>query len=132
MSCPSLERKLLNAKAGALIPLTRQEFRCLMDDYVVCQKCGNTYLSTNRHACVGRDPLLQEREKTHGSFTKNASAWNDFMQAMRWASPMKAEQTLVLHMIFVKLSRAIQNPNEKDHWRDIAGYAKLGEEACDS
>ena len=78
-----------------------------------------------------RDPLLTEREKTHGSFNKNASAWNHFIKAMEDASPMKAEQSLAIHMIFVKLSRALQNPQIKDTWDDIAGYAKLGAEACD-
>ena len=34
-------------------------------------------------------------------------------------------------MIFLKLARMAQTPGVKDHWDDIAGYAKLGAEACD-
>jgi hypothetical protein len=35
-------------------------------------------------------------------------------------------------MIALKLSRILSGQaNFKDHWNDIAGYAKLGSEACD-
>jgi hypothetical protein len=34
-------------------------------------------------------------------------------------------------MIMVKIARASCNPREKDHWLDIAGYAKLGAEVCE-
>lgn len=83
-------------------------------------------------ASPARDPLLVEREKTHGSFGANANVWNTMLRAMQGAPPMKAEHSLALHMIFVKLSRALQTPNVKEHWDDIAGYAKLGAEACDN
>jgi hypothetical protein len=33
-----------------------------------------------------------------------------------------------LEMIAVKIARLIQSPNHVDSWRDIAGYAKCGEE----
>jgi hypothetical protein len=36
-----------------------------------------------------------------------------------------------LDMIALKLSRILSGQaNFKDHWDDIAGYAKLGSEAC--
>lgn len=79
-----------------------------------------------------RDPILVEREKTHGSFSINATYWNRFLHAIEGAPVMDAEQTLAMHMIFVKLSRILGGQaGHKDHWDDIAGYAKLGAEACE-
>jgi len=80
-----------------------------------------------------RDPLLVEREKTHGSFEDNAKTWfalwNGYKVQTVW--PMNPQQQLAIGMIFVKLARIASTPNEKDHWDDIAGYAKLGSEACE-
>ncbi len=85
------------------------------------------------HLMTERDPLLQERQKTHGSFVDNALVWNALHQAFYGAQPTKANTTQVaaLNMIFMKLARVASTPWVKDHWDDIAGYAKLGSEACD-
>jgi len=46
---------------------------------------------------------------------------------------MKAEHSLALHMIYVKIARILSGQaSHRDHWDDIAGYAKLGSEACDA
>lgn len=82
-----------------------------------------------------RDPLLTERQKTHGSFLQNAvvsqnlkiqlrhyEGWNDLSLLHREA----------LDAICLKLSRIMSGQSKfKDHWDDIAGYAKLASEACD-
>lgn len=81
---------------------------------------------------IPHDPLLQEREKTHGSFNQNADIWNTLLKAHLKSGALKAEHSLALHMIYVKLSRILSGQADfKDHWADIAGYAKLGEEACE-
>ena len=91
-----------------------------------------------------RDPLLQEREKTHGSFAANAT----FAQGMRKLfrvgitdgqtlfdshfDKMKPVHREALDMIALKLSRILSGQADfRDHWDDIAGYAKLGSEACE-
>lgn len=79
-----------------------------------------------------RDPLLVEREKTHGSFAENARTWHGFIAACPMPNDMKYEQALAMTMIYLKIARALSNPGVKDHWLDIAGYAKLGAEACDA
>ena len=74
------------------------------------------------------NPILKEREVTHGDFMAKAqfiekvqdiiskNAWND----------LEADQKESIHMILVKLSRILYgDPNHKDHWDDIAGYATL-------
>jgi hypothetical protein len=86
-----------------------------------------------------RDPLLVEREKTHGSFKKNA----DLSQAIKKIMHDPFGETVhpyvlssvhkeALDMIALKLSRILSGQaNFRDHWDDIAGYAKLGAEACE-
>lgn len=82
-----------------------------------------------------RDPLLIEREKTHGNYhIQGAWAQNvkDMIrQTAKWHSLTGAQQES-LDLIITKMSRILHgNPMEKDHWSDISGYAKLGGEACE-
>lgn len=82
-----------------------------------------------------RDPLLVEREKTHGSFTKTAEIAQQLKKIVHiHSSPeIKIAQVEALSMICTKIARILSgNPNEKEHYLDIAGYAKLGAEACDN
>ena len=79
-------------------------------------------------------PILNEREKTHGSFSLNAEksqflrSW--FRQCPAW-DKMCPEHKESLDMIALKISRILSGQAEYfDHWKDIAGYAKLSEEAC--
>lgn len=102
--------ELLNSKPGAVIYLDREEWSYMMDQ-------------------ANRDPLLVEREKTHGSFRTNADLFNKLCSAC--PDTLKGPQRMAMVMIFAKISRAFQTPHVKDHWDDIAGYAKLGAEACE-
>ena len=94
-----------------------------------------------------RDPLLVERQKTHGSFELNAAIsqqLKSMFEAPYLVDPKNntcenakykecnAVHREALDMIALKLSRILSGQaNFKDHWDDIAGYAKLGSEACD-
>lgn len=78
---------------------------------------------------TGIEAVLIERAKTHGDFTDNARV----MQALKrivhdevgW-NKLTDVQREALHMILHKIGRIISgNPNVKDHWDDIAGYAKI-------
>ena len=74
--------------------------------------------------------LLQERNTTHGEFKDNAVTTSDLRFSMRnkgvnW-DKLSDTQVLALDMIQHKISRILSgDPNFKDHWDDIAGYAKL-------
>jgi len=86
-------------------------------------------------ADLDRDPLLLEREKTHGSYKDVAQLSQQLKMLFRKYGAAKTtidvRQAESLEMIAVKLARILcGNANEPDHWRDIAGYAKLAEEAC--
>lgn len=83
-----------------------------------------------------RDPLLVERNKTHGSFKQNAEISQQFKYIIhRHTNQINAyspEHIEALDMIALKLSRILSGQAQfKDHWDDIAGYAKLGAEACE-
>lgn len=80
-----------------------------------------------------RDELLTEREKTHGKFSDTAYISQHLKYQVRHLSRSKLDTTKqeVLDMIMVKIARVLSgNPNEVDHWKDIAGYARLAEESC--
>ena len=74
---------------------------------------------------------LNERGKTHGDFAKQADTAQAIKVVMHAAiqemnRSIAADQLEALHMIAGKISRILHgNPNEPDHWRDIAGYATL-------
>lgn len=80
-----------------------------------------------------RDPLLQEREKTHGSFQRNAEISQGIKNIYTHAGqdythihPVFKES---LDMIALKISRIVSGQHMfEDHWDDIAGYAKLSSE----
>jgi hypothetical protein len=79
------------------------------------------------------ESILQERKKTHGSFAMNATISQGLKGVFRVGdSPVKVEHREALDMIALKLSRILSGQADfKDHWDDIAGYARLGSNACD-
>ena len=75
------------------------------------------------------DVILKEREKTHGDFRDHAYYTQTLKSVIR-ESPnydrMSEVQKEALDMIVHKIGRILAgNPDYKDHWVDIEGYAKL-------
>lgn len=79
---------------------------------------------------------LAERGSRYGEFVDHAHITqllkvtaNDFLvHQKKQLSPAHQE---ALDMIFHKIGRILNgDPNYKDSWHDIAGYAKLAEEEC--
>lgn len=73
--------------------------------------------------------LLAERGKTHGDYAIHAAVTQHIKRAMHhypgWDRLADVHKE-ALEMIAHKIGRIIAgNPNHKDHWDDIAGYAKL-------
>lgn len=78
------------------------------------------------------EETLTERGTTHGDFSDN-SAVSQNLKRILFQGPsshlFSSVQAEALDMIAHKLSRIVAgDPNHKDHWHDIAGYAKLVEE----
>lgn len=81
-----------------------------------------------------REPLLVERQKTHGNFRDNATISQNIKSLFRMYGYDKFDPVHreALDMIALKLSRILSaQQNFHDHWDDIAGYAKLGSEGCE-
>jgi hypothetical protein len=75
------------------------------------------------------NPILKEREVTHGDFEMKSMWIQEIMQnliGLNSYEAMEADKKEAIHMILVKLSRIIYgNHDHADHWDDIAGYAEL-------
>lgn len=76
---------------------------------------------------------LAQRQKVYGSFETNAQISQDLKAVMHstevWAE-LTPHQKEALEMIAAKISRTLScDPNHKDNWHDIAGYATLVEQS---
>ena len=71
--------------------------------------------------------ILEERKCTHGSFKDHARITQDLKAIInKENSLLTSTQLESLDMILHKIGRIVAgNPNHKDHWDDIAGYAIL-------
>lgn len=76
------------------------------------------------------DALLDERAKTHGEYTGHA----EISQRLKahWKNHNLTDvQHESLDMIAHKIGRILAgDPDFRDHWNDIAGYAKLAADRC--
>lgn len=85
----------------------------------------------------GIDKTLEEREKRYGSFQSFSMLCQDLKKITslyieRQGTILEDYHQEALDMILHKISRIINgDPNYKDNWHDIAGYAKLAEDLCD-
>lgn len=87
----------------------------------------------------GVQETLQERGSRYGDFTDNAVISQHLKQVLQhdghdvregWLR-CSAVQREALEMIAQKIARILNgDPNYKDNWHDIQGYARLAEERC--
>lgn len=78
--------------------------------------------------------LTNERKSTHGDWGQQSDTAHRLKSEMHFTritgagwDNLTVSQKEALDMIAVKISRILSgNPNEPDHWDDIAGYAFLG------
>lgn len=79
---------------------------------------------------------LEQRGERYGEFKNHAVISQQLQQIMRttdnWSN-LTAPQKECLQMIQHKIARILNgDPNYKDNWHDIQGYAKLVEDLCDA
>lgn len=101
---------------------------CGIPGWKVCPLCG-TGKEDNKMTSSPKE-LTDERKATHGDWKQQSRCANELKGVMRgignWNDLWPAQQE-ALDMIATKMSRILSgNPNEPDHWDDIAGYAYLG------
>lgn len=77
---------------------------------------------------------LAEREKSYGDYSgvaRTSQTLKLFYRATEHWDSLNCQQRESLDMIASKIARILNgNPHHKDSWHDIAGYAKLAEDAC--
>lgn len=82
------------------------------------------------------DGLLIERKKTHGSYDADARCAMRLLDVLtteeqRRDSALTHIQRHALRMIMHKIARIVAgDPNFRDHWDDIGGYAELAIRWC--
>lgn len=124
-------------KSGELYHYDRGKFGY----WVHCMKCDEQRKEDEWGINMGIDKIIDERgqvstedvllvrNKTHGDYKKQGAFSIRLKEMVREGDNWKklsGEQKDALDMIATKVSRVLHgDPNEKDHWRDIAGYATL-------
>lgn len=88
---------------------------------------NNTYAEIKQVRQASITDTLNERQSTYGDF-KDVANTTQYLLRMLSTDAMSDVQLEALHMICSKLARiAHGDPNYKDNWHDIAGYATLVE-----
>lgn len=81
------------------------------------------------------EEILAERGKVYGDFTTHAQiTWSlKYMIRNQGFDRLSCDKKEALDMICHKIGRILNgNPNHRDSWDDIAGYAKLAADRCKS
>ena len=85
-------------------------------------------------ATQATDPLLNEREATHGDYGVNAGisqSLKDFIRATHNYKNLSDDKKESLDLIATKIARILSgDADEPEHWKDIGGYARLAERGC--
>ena len=98
------------------------------DQYAEIEKVRQSH----RTASETTDPTIKEtlsqRQSQYGSFEDVAMITEQMVDIMRkgYYEKLAYNQKMALYMICSKMARIVNgNPNHKDSWHDIAGYATL-------
>ena len=95
-----------------------------------CLECGGMWANHLTACSLYRQrDLLRERGTTHGNWATQSEGAQRIKAAFEdcpnWAS-LKPGQKEALQLIATKISRILHgNPDERDHWCDLSGYADL-------
>jgi len=73
--------------------------------------------------------LLEDRGRTHGDYQQTAyvsQQLKGLIRSVGSVEPLTPDMAESLDLICSKIARILSgNPNNRDHWDDIAGYAQL-------
>lgn len=80
------------------------------------------------------ESTLADRGSRYGEFSDHARICQDIMEIMRhersWDN-LSCDKRQALTVIADKIARILNgDPDYKDNWHDIQGYAKLAEDRC--
>jgi hypothetical protein len=90
--------------------------------------------NSSSSASLTTEAILAERGKVYGDFTDHAAITQNLkrlMQTMPKWERLSDPHAEALEMIAHKIGRILNgDPNYRDSWDDIAGYAKLAADRC--
>lgn len=106
--------------------------------HLYCPSCVEDQLTKERFMEV--TSTLQARGNRYGAFAENAAIADALQTVMQsgagvrtnWADLDETKRQALVN-ISAKISRILSpsaDPEYKDNWHDIQGYAKLGEDSC--
>ena len=100
----------------------------LNDQYAEIEKVRQSHRTASETADPTIKETLSQRQEQYGSFEDVAMFTEQMIDVMRkgYYEKLAYNQKMALYMICSKMARIVNgNPNHKDSWHDIAGYATL-------
>ena len=100
----------------------------LNDQYAEIEKVRQSHRTASETSNPTIKETLNQRQDQYGSFEDVAMITEQMVDVMRkgYYENLAYNQKMALYMICSKIARIVNgNPNHKDSWHDIAGYATL-------
>ena len=100
----------------------------LNDQYAEIEKVRQSHRTASETSNPTIKETLNQRQSQYGSFEDVAMITEQMVDVMRkgYYENLAYNQKMALYMICSKMARIVNgNPNHKDSWHDIAGYATL-------
>lgn len=99
---------------------------------VICVMCVTLSETLGAQGDSRRPALIQTREQTHGSFSRNAEISQKFKMIIReHGGQLTYIERESMEMICSKFSRILAGKSLlKEHWEDVVGYGQLALEQC--
>ena len=98
------------------------------DQYAEIEKVRQSHRTASETADPTIKETLSQRQEQYGSFEDVAMFTEQMVDVMRrgYYEKLAYNQKMALYMICSKMARIVNgNPNHKDSWHNIAGYATL-------
>lgn len=119
---------------GTLLPSDKPKIIAPALEKLMEEEMADLLTSTQRPKSVSTEALINERGKTHGDYVEHATISQRIKRAFgdgHHISKLNDMQVESLEMIAHKIGRILAgDPDFRDHWDDIAGYAKLVADRC--
>ena len=105
-----------------------EPLQSLNDQYAEIEKVRQSHRTASETSNPTIKETLNQRQSQYGSFEDVAMFTEQMVDVMRkgYYEKLAYNQKMALYMICSKMARIVNgNPNHKDSWHDIAGYATL-------
>lgn len=126
------EPSLGNSKIGRRAITVKVPVESLNDQYAEIEKVRQSHRTASETADPTIKETLSQRQAQYGDFKDVADTTERLFKTIKDGNSFDDftnDQRMALYMICSKMARIVNgNPNHKDSWHDIAGYATLIDE----